>query len=115
MTPANLAGMCALAGLNVAALTDHNTCGNCRSFLTAAQGYGLLALPGMELTTAEEVHVICLFPEIDRAEAFSAYVHSRLPPIPNRPEIFGAQILMGPEDGKRGEERTLLALSLIHI
>ena len=49
-TPADLAGMCALAGLDIAALTDHNTCGNCRAFCEAAERYGLLALPGMELT-----------------------------------------------------------------
>ena len=50
-TPANLAGMCALAGLDIAALTDHNTCGNCRAFCEAAQSYGILGICGMELTT----------------------------------------------------------------
>ncbi|MEG2988601.1 MAG: PHP domain-containing protein, partial [Oscillospiraceae bacterium] len=53
MSPANLAAMCALAGLQVVALTDHNSVGNCRSFCAAAQARGLLALPGMELSTVE--------------------------------------------------------------
>ncbi len=109
MTPANLTGMCLLAGLDVVALTDHNTCGNCRAFLSAAQGHGLVALPGMELTTAEEIHVICLFPDLSKAEAFSAFVHACLPSIPNRPDVFGAQTLMGPGDENLGEELTLLA------
>ena len=37
MTPADLAAMCALAGLDVVALTDHNTAGNCAAFCRAAQ------------------------------------------------------------------------------
>ena len=54
MTPATVAGMCRLSGLDVAALTDHNTCGNCPAFCEAAEAYGLLAIPGMELCTLEE-------------------------------------------------------------
>lgn len=108
-TPANLAGMCALAGLDVVALTDHNTCGNCRSFCEAAARHGLLALAGMELTTAEEVHLVCLFPDLDRAEAFSQLVRSTLPPVPNRPAIFGDQPLMDSRDGVVGEETAFLS------
>ena len=70
MTPANLAAMCALAGLEVVALTDHNTTGNCRAFCQAARAWGLLPLAGMELCTQEEIHLICLFPDPDQAEAF---------------------------------------------
>lgn len=103
--------MCALAGLDIVALTDHNTCGNCRSFLKAAERHGLLALAGMELTTAEEVHVVCLFPDIDRAEAFSAYVYDRLPPIRNKPDIFGPQLYMDAEDTVLREEERLLSVA----
>ena len=70
MTPASIAGFCRLAGLDVAALTDHNTCGNCAAFCRAAQAYGIMGLPGMELCTAEEVHVVCVFPRLRQAEAF---------------------------------------------
>lgn len=108
-TPANLAGMCALAGLDIVALTDHNTCGNCRAFLRACAAYDILALPGMELTTAEEVHVVCLFPDPDRADGFSAYVRGTLPPIQNKPGIFGPQVLMDHSDRVLGEETAFLA------
>ena len=108
-TPANLAAMCALAGLDVVALTDHNTCGNCRAFCEAAARHGLLALPGMELTTAEEVHLVCLFADLDRAEAFSDYVRSTLPPVANRPAIFGDQPIMDSGDGVVGEETAFLS------
>ena len=110
-TPADLAGMCTLAGLQVVALTDHNTCGNCRAFQCAAAEHGLLALCGMELSTAEEIHVVCLFPNADSAEAFSAYVYDRLPPIPNRKDIFGAQLCVDEHDTVLREEPRLLALA----
>ena len=109
MTPANLAAMCALAGLDIVALTDHNTTGNCRAFLAAAEENGILALPGMELTCLEEVHVVCLFPELEGAEAFGALVASRLPPLPNDPAIFGPQVLMDHRDTVLGEETAMLA------
>lgn len=109
MTPANLAGMCALAGLEVVALTDHNTCGNCAAFCASAEAYGLLALPGMELTTAEEVHVVCLFPGLEPADAFAAQVYRRLPDLPNDVRIFGPQIRMDASDGVLGEEPRMLA------
>ena len=108
-TPANLAGMCALAGLGVVALTDHNTTGNCAAFCRAAERFGLLALPGMELTTSEEVHVVCLFPEPAAAEEFGALVRKRLPPVKNRAAIYGAQVLMDGEDNVLGEEDAFLA------
>lgn len=109
MTPANLAGMCALAGLNVVALTDHNSAGNCAAFCQAAERNGLLALPGMELCTREEVHVVCLFPDPERADAFSEHVGRLLPGVPNDREMFGPQILMDSGDRVLGEEPRLLA------
>ena len=109
MTPANMVGMCRLAGLDVIALTDHNTTGNCRAFCRAAERMGLLALPGMELTTREEVHVVCLFPELEQAEGFGEEVYRHLPERENDPAVFGCQILMDDQDLVLGEEERLLA------
>ena len=109
MTPANIAGMCALAGYDIVALTDHNTVGNCAAFCQAAEAYGLLALPGMELTCAEEVHVVCLFPDLEHALPFGELVRRRLPPIDNDPRFFGPQLLMDSQDRLLGEETALLA------
>ena len=108
-TPANLAGMCALAGLDVVALTDHNTAGNCAAFCRAARRRGLLALPGLELTCAEEVHVVCLLPDPAAAEGFASLVRKRLPNVRNRASIYGAQLLMDEEDRVLGEEDAFLA------
>ena len=109
MTPANLAGMCMLAGVEAAALTDHNTVGNCRAFCRAAENLGLVALPGMELTTREEVHVVCLFPELEEAEDFGALVYRHLPDRPNDPAIFGRQLRLNEYDELLGEEERMLA------
>ena len=109
MTPANLAAMCALAGLQIVALTDHNTCGNCASFCRAAQLHGLTVLSGMELCTQEEIHVVCLFPDPEQAEDFSREIARHLPPIRNDPARFGRQLRMDDEDGVLWEESAFLA------
>ena len=104
MTPANIAGMAAIKGLDVVALTDHNTCRNCGPFMKAAAEYGLLAIPGMELTTMEEIHAVCLFPDLYAALSFDEYVYSRLQKIPNRTDIFGNQFIYGDDDRIIGTE-----------
>ena len=109
MTPANIAGMAALNGLEVVALTDHNTARNCPAFLKWTEHYGLIGIPGMELCTSEEVHVVCLFPELEQADAFSRHVGGLLPSIPNNSRAFGRQLLMDSGDTVLGEETHLLA------
>ena len=108
MTPANIIGMSALKGLDVVALTDHNSSKNCRPFLKMAEEYGLIAIPGMEVTTAEEVHVVCLFPDLTAALDFDRFVSHHLIKVANRPHIFGEQLLYGLDDQPIGEEPYLL-------
>lgn len=108
MTPNNLVNMAQLVGLSAIALTDHNTCGNCAATAAVAHELGITFLPGMELCTAEEAHVVCLFPTVKAALAFEAEVAPTLPPIPNRPEIFGEQILCDTEDRPTGRHEILL-------
>ncbi|GHV16432.1 histidinol-phosphatase [Clostridia bacterium] len=108
MTPRNIAGMAALLGLQVIAVADHNTCRHCPAVLSAARGQGILAVPAMELTTAEEVHVLCLFPDLDAAMDFDKYVYSKLPDIPNNERIFGEQLLLDDDENVLGREPRLL-------
>ena len=108
MTPANIAGMCALKGLDAVALTDHNSSKNCPAFLAAAEEYGLLAIPGMEINTSEEVHAVCLFPTLEAAMDFDAYVYGRLIKFPNKEEIFGRQQIYDGNDCVCGTEPNLL-------
>ena len=97
-TPANIAMLAKMLGLNVAALTDHNSCKNCPAFFEAAKAAELLPIAGMELTTQEEIHVLCLFPELDNAMEFDKYVHERIMPIKNKPEIYGNQLVKNSDD-----------------
>lgn len=108
MTPNNLVNMAQLAGLTALALTDHNTCGNCAAAAAVARELGLTFLAGMELCTAEEAHVVCLFPTVEAAQRFEAQITPTLPPIKNRPDIFGEQILCDAEDRPIGTNEILL-------
>ncbi len=108
MTPANIVGMAKLIGLDVIALTDHNSCRNCPSIMHYGKESGLLVIPGMELTTMEEVHVLCLFKTLKDAMNFDAYVYERLQKIPNNESIFGNQFLMNEKDEIVGTEPYLL-------
>lgn len=108
MTPNNMVNMAVLKGLDIIALTDHNTCKNCPAFMEVARNCGILAIPGMELCTAEEIHVVCLFPTLEAAMDFDAQVYSRLPDIPNDPQIFGDQWILSAKDESVGIEKKLL-------
>ncbi len=108
MTPNSIAGMAKLNGLQIVALTDHNTCGNDEAFFAACARYGIVPVAGMELTTSEDVHLVCLFRTLADAKAFSAEVDALRIKIRNRPEIFGHQTLMDAEDEPFGEEEHLL-------
>ena len=104
MTPNNIAGMLSLSGIGLAALTDHNTCKNCPAFFEAAARYGVIPVPGMELTTSEEIHVVCLFPGLSEAMAFDGFVSERRMKLPNRTEIFGDQLITDGEDNVTGTD-----------
>lgn len=108
MTPQNIVNLAKLLDIDAIAVTDHNTCGNCRAVITAGKQAGITVLPGMELTTSEEVHIVCLFPHIDNAERFSDFIRSGLPPIKNKPSVFGEQLYMDENDNVTGSEETLL-------
>ena len=63
-TPNNVAGIASLSGLNIIALTDHNSTANCPAFFAACERFGITPIAGMELTTSEDIHVVCLFEEL---------------------------------------------------
>ncbi len=110
-TPNNLAGMATLNGIQIMALTDHNTCQNCPAFFKAAKRYGIIAIAGMELTTSEEIHVICLFDDLEKAMEFDKEVSARRIKVPNRPDIFGHQYILDGEDNIVSEEPNLLSVA----
>lgn len=117
MTPYTIAGIAKLNGLDMVALCDHNSCANAKVFLEACAHYGIIGVPGMELTTAEDIHAVCLFPTWEQAESWHETVYRHRILIRNRAEIFGRQLLIDANDEPCGEEEHLLVnattLSLI--
>ena len=108
MTPNNIAGMAALKGLNIVALTDHNSCKNCPAFFEACRKQGLIPVAGMELSTAEDVHLVCLFERLEDAMRFDGEIQKHLMNVKNRPEIFGDQLVLNGDDEQIGIEEKLL-------
>ena len=116
MTPNNIVNMAKLLGLDVIALTDHNTSLNCEAAMKVGEEVGVLVVPGMELTTAEDIHAVCLFPTLESALAFSDYVDSHRIKVKNKAQIYGRQVIMDESDEERGEiEHLLLPASFIGI
>lgn len=108
MTPNNMVNMAALLGCQILAITDHNTCRNAPAAVRVGEEVGVLVIPGMELCTAEEAHVVCLFETVEAALAFDDYVTAHTMQIPNRPEIFGEQLILDEQDEYVGKIDHLL-------
>ncbi len=108
MTPNNIVNMSVLCGLQMIALTDHNTIGNVEAAMKAAEELPLTVVPGMELETMEEIHFVCLFPTLEIAKEFDAWLAPYRMHIKNKPEIFGEQFYMNEKDEVVGTEEYLL-------
>ncbi len=107
MTPNNIVNMACLKGLDLISVTDHNSCGNVRAVMKAAEGK-IKVIPGMEINTREEVHVLAYFSTIEAAEDMEKLIKKELIKIKNDPDIFGRQLIMNENDEVVGEEEMLL-------
>ncbi len=116
MTPHSIAGMSYINGLNAIAVADHNTARNVRAVTEAAEEFGITVVPAIEAETAENIHVLCLFPTVEAAEIMGELLEEALPPIKNRPDIFGEQCIMNSVDEKTGEiEKLLINATMLSI
>ncbi len=98
-------------GIDIIAITDHNSTANIQAVQKAAQGTNLIVLPGMELQTVEEVHSLCIFEDTFRSELFQKIVSQALPPLKNQPEHFGEQFVVDETGDFIRREEQLLILS----
>ncbi|MGI6777640.1 MAG: PHP domain-containing protein [Acetivibrionales bacterium] len=114
MTPNNILNMALIKGLDIIAVTDHNSVENFEAVSKCARGKDILVVPGMEAETREEVHLICLFPDFKAALKIQEMVQNALPSIKNREDVFGQQIIMDEQDNiKRYKEQLLLTAANI--
>jgi hypothetical protein len=116
MTPPAIAAAALRKGLAMIAICDHNAAGNVAAVQEAARFYGrdqgqetLTVLAGMEITTAEEAHVLGLFPDAAAAEAAAETVRATLPEATDASRRFGEQLLLTAEGRVRGQEPRMLA------
>ena len=103
LSPKRLLELGAARGLQLMALTDHNSSLNCPAFAKLSPQYGIIPIFGMEATTSEEIHVLCLFTNLDACLTFNEYVYSILTPFLNNPEKTGDQIYVDEEENIEGE------------
>lgn len=111
MTPNNIVNMASILGIDMIALTDHNSVKNCTATIEAAKDIGVCVVPGMELCTSEEIHVVCLFPNLEQAILFDSFVSRHSMKIKNRTDIYGEQLILNHKDEVIGSEENLLLLA----
>ncbi len=97
MIPPLIVRRAAELGLDCLAIADHHSVENVAAVQEAARPYGLTVLPGMEVQTREEVHVLCLFDDLEAAWQWQETVWAHLPDLPNREEFFGPQFVVDAE------------------
>ena len=116
MTPNNIVNMSKLKGLDIIALTDHNSVENCQALSKCALSAGILFVPGMELQTIEEIHLICLFPNVHQALRMQQIVYASMSEMKNNVEIFGEQLILNEFDEVEGiTDKLLIAASGLSI
>lgn len=108
MTPNNIVNMSTINELDIIAVSDHNSALNLPAVFEVAQDMQLIVIPAIELCTVEEVHVLCLFYNLEDCLKFSEFIYDKLPPIINKKKIFGEQLILNNMDETIGETDKLL-------
>ena len=107
MTPNNIINMALLKGLDAIAVTDHNSAENVEAVMKLGLEKGIVVVPGMEVQSKEEVHLLCYFADLDRVLSFQQWVYDSLEGE-NNPDYFGEQLIMDEMDRVVGHNRRLL-------
>jgi hypothetical protein len=109
LSPRHIVERAKAESLDIIAVTDHNTAKNVRVIMGLAERWGLKVIPGMEVQTREEIHLLALFPDWPSTAAWDEEVRRYLPDVRNDPEVFGDQPIVDDEGNiLEFEERLLL-------
>lgn len=95
-------------GIDIIAITDHNSVANIEAVQKAALNTPLIVIPGMEVQTAEDVHIVCLFPNLEQAKKWGEIVNAHLPDIKNNADYFGEQFIVDETGDFLAREEQLL-------
>jgi len=116
MSPSAIVRRAMEVGLNAIALSDHNCAFNLPAFAAVCAHHKLDCLFGIEVTTLEEAHILCLFDELDKAMQLGELVYESLPDIPNQPERFGDQPIVDENNNILGfAEKFLISASAYDV
>lgn len=108
MTPRKIVRQAQEKKLGIIAITDHNSAENTRSVMAAARHTGLCVIPGIEVTTSEEVHIVGLFEDVADAISIQDLVYDHIQPGENDDDLFGIQVIANEFDEVEGINRRLL-------
>lgn len=108
MTPNNILNMAKIKELDIISITDHNTVRNYPAFKIVADRLNIKVIPGIEITSKENVHLLAYFRCYDTAAFIGDLLYDSLPDIPNNPRIFGEQNLYDSSDEIIGSMKKLL-------
>jgi 3',5'-nucleoside bisphosphate phosphatase len=115
MHPSAIVEEAVLRGLDIIAISDHNSSENVGYVMKAARGKPLTVIPGMEVTSREEVHVLSLFEELSSLMKLQEYVYERLEGL-NNEDAFGMQPVVTEEGDVEGfNERLLIGATKISL
>lgn len=103
MSPKRIAAEARRAGVDILALTDHNTARNTPAFEKTCRSEGIVALYGMEVTSREEAHILSIFPDVETAMEMGELIEDNLPRLSQSPSPFGDQIYVDEEEYILGE------------
>ncbi len=112
MGPRDIVQTAIAKGLDFIAITDHNSAENVAAVQDAAQGTTLQVFSGIEVSTREEIHMITLFPSLDRLFDFQGWLYSQLQEGENDPTLWGPQIVVDAQENIVGESIRLLGLPI---
>ncbi len=109
MSPVDIVSTAKAKGLNLIAISDHNSAMNCPALHElCANDPDISCFYGMEITSEEEVHILSLFDNLEAVIAMSSLVYKSLPEIINDPDKFGDQVAVDAENNIIGEAEIYL-------
>lgn len=108
MHPSGVVDAAIRAGLDAVAVCDHNSAENVAAVARAGHAAGMAVIPGMEITSEEETHILALLPSIEAALELQSRIYRSLPGR-NDERAFGPQVIANEHAEVLGFNEHLLA------
>lgn len=94
MSPREVVKQVRKRGIDWMAITDHNSLANCPAYEAVARREGVHFTWGVEMQTAEEIHILVYFDGHFAAREFGNLLYDSLLPLENDPDFFGDQVII---------------------